>query len=63
MILTARPLASVPIGSTLYVSNIVVCVIVQFQKGFAFQQPSWLDITLPSMITESTLDVNQHQSY
>ena len=57
MILTARRLSSVHIGSTLYVSNIVVCVIVEFQKGFARQQPSWLGLTLPSMNIESTLDV------
>ena len=50
-----RPLVSVPLGATLHVPNVVVCVIVQFQKGFARRQSSLLVLTLPSINIESTL--------
>ena len=49
------PLASVPLGATSHVPNLVVCVIVQFQKGFARRKSSWLVLTLPSINIESTL--------
>ena len=52
---TACPLASVPLEATLHMSNVVVCAIFQFRKGFSCQLSYWLGLTLLSVNTESNM--------